>query len=151
MILYRPVGLQELKLIAESGYRAFPPRLPKQPIFYPVLNFEYAEQIASRWNTEDPNSGYAGIVLRFEVEGAYVQKFPVQVVGAADVHQELWVPAEELEEFNRHIVGEITVEAAYYGARFVGERLSILSSLLQYENSVLNSHSVTSKQGNNTK
>ena len=87
MILYRPVGLQELKLIAESGYRAFPPRLPEQPIVYPVLNFEFAEQIASRWNTEDPNSGYAGIVLRFEVEDAYVRRFPVQVVGEADVHQ----------------------------------------------------------------
>ena len=33
MILYRPVGEQELALIRESGYTAFPPRLPEQPIF----------------------------------------------------------------------------------------------------------------------
>ena len=39
--LYRPVGQRELNLIAASGYRAFPPRLPEQPIFYPVLNEEY--------------------------------------------------------------------------------------------------------------
>ena len=37
-ILYRPVGPKELELIVASGYREFPPRLPEQPIFYPVLN-----------------------------------------------------------------------------------------------------------------
>lgn len=42
--LFRPVGLYELRLIAAGGYRAFPPRLPTQPIFYPVLNLEYATQ-----------------------------------------------------------------------------------------------------------
>lgn len=45
--LYRPVGPNELKLIAASGYREFPPRLPEQPIFYPVLNEEYARQIST--------------------------------------------------------------------------------------------------------
>ena len=38
MILYRPVGLEELELIYDSGMKAFPARMPKQPIFYPVLN-----------------------------------------------------------------------------------------------------------------
>ena len=40
--LYRPVGANELKLIEEVGYTAFPPRLPEQPIFYPVMNEAYA-------------------------------------------------------------------------------------------------------------
>jgi len=44
--LYRPVGPKELALIAASGYRAFPPRLPEQPIFYPVLNETYAADIS---------------------------------------------------------------------------------------------------------
>jgi hypothetical protein len=35
--LYRPVGKKELELIRASGFRAFPPRLPGQPFFYPVL------------------------------------------------------------------------------------------------------------------
>jgi len=118
MILYRPVGLNELKLIAELGYKAFPPRLPEQPIFYPVLNFAYAEQIAQGWNTK--RSPFAGFVTKFEVDDEYVQKFDVQVVGN-QMHQELWVPAEELDEFNRHIIGTITVEAAYYGEQFAGE------------------------------
>lgn len=119
MILYRPVGLKELELIAQAGYTAFPPRLLEQPIFYPVLSFEYAEQIARDWNTT--SGKFAGFVTRFEVEDAFVSKFEVHVVGRGDVHQELWVSAEELEEFNAHIVSGITVEAAYYGAKFEGQ------------------------------
>lgn len=118
MLLYRPVGFKELQLIAQANFKAFPPRLPEQPIFYPVLNFEYAQQIARDWNTK--SNSFAGFVTKFEVEDDYVKKFDVQVVGSR-IHQELWVPAEELEEFNRHIIGIITVKAAYYGERFKGE------------------------------
>ena len=118
MMLYRPVGLTKLKLIAQNDFKAFLPRLPEQPIFYPVLNFEYTEQIARGWNTKRPP--YAGFVTRFEVDDEYVQTFEVQVVGN-QMHQELRVPAEELEEFNRHIVGSIVVEPAYYGEKFTGE------------------------------
>jgi hypothetical protein len=120
VILYRPVGLKELELIARADFRAFPPRLAHQPFFYPVLNFEYAQQIAQDWNTKDEASGFAGFVTRFEVEDKYVAQFEIQVVGSTH-HQELWIPAEELETFNHHIVGKIEVEAAYYGERFTGE------------------------------
>ncbi len=44
--LYRPTGEKEFALIRASGWREFPLRLPEQPIFYPVLNEEYAAQIA---------------------------------------------------------------------------------------------------------
>jgi hypothetical protein len=103
--LYRPVGRKELSLIEASGWRAFPPRLPDQPIFYPVMNEEYAIQIARDWNV--PQSG-AGYVTRFEVDAAFLKRYEEQVVGGS-VHRELWVPAEELEEFNKHIVGVIEV------------------------------------------
>jgi hypothetical protein len=118
MFLYRPVGLEELKLIAASNFRAFPPRLPEQPIFYPVLNFEYAEQIARDWNTKC--NSFAGFVTKFEVEDDYVKQFEVRVVGS-NIHQELWIPAEDLVEFNRHIIGKITIKATYYGEKFNGE------------------------------
>ncbi len=118
MILYRPVGPKELELIARSGFKAFPPRLPEQPIFYPVLNFEYAAQIAREWNSTGPAG--AGFVTRCEVEQNYAEQFEIHTVGN-HTHQELWVPAEELAEFNRHLVGLITVEAAYYGDKFSGE------------------------------
>lgn len=106
--LYRPVGEKELSLIAASGYRSFPPRLSEQPIFYPVLNREYAEQIARDWNTKDENSGFAGYVLEFEVDAGYLERFDVHKVGS-ETHLEYWIPAEELDEFNRHIRGEIRV------------------------------------------
>lgn len=121
MILYRPVGVRELELIAQSGFRAFPPRLPIQPIFYPVLNFDYAAQIARYWNTKDPVSGYAGFVTRFEIDGEFAARYPVQTVGSNRVHNELWVPAEELDEFNSHIFGAIVVEAAFTGPQYEGE------------------------------
>ena len=103
--LYRPVGRAELKLIEASGWIAFPPRLPEQPIFYPVLNEEYASQIARDWNVKESGSGY---VTRFEVEAAYIDQFEEQVVGNAR-HRELWIPADQLDEFNRRIVGVIEV------------------------------------------
>ncbi|HEV2705113.1 MAG TPA: hypothetical protein VGV59_04265 [Pyrinomonadaceae bacterium] len=43
-VLYRPVGQKELELIRASDFREFPPRLPEQPIFYPVLSEKYAVQ-----------------------------------------------------------------------------------------------------------
>lgn len=120
MTLYRPVGLKELELIAQSAFSAFPPRLEIQPIFYPVLNFEYADQIAREWNTKDPVSGFVGFVTEFDVQEPYVLKFEIQVVGGARVHQELWVPSEELDEFNRHIVGPIRVTASFAGPEYQG-------------------------------
>src|SRR5436305_7920839 len=105
--LYRPVGPEELALIIASGFREFPPRLADQPIFYPVLNEEYAVQIARDWNV--PASG-AGYVTRFSVSTIFLERYPPQTVGGS-IHRELWVPAEELDEFNRHIVGLIEVIA----------------------------------------
>jgi hypothetical protein len=106
--LYRPVGQKELDLIASNGYRAFPPRLPGQPIFYPVLNRKYAEQIARDWNTQDEGSGFVGYVLEFQVAQAYLAQFEIKKVGATE-HLEYWIPAEQLDEFNRQIQGEIRV------------------------------------------
>lgn len=110
--LYRPVGQGELDLIAANGFKSFPPRLPEQPIFYPVLTKEYAEQIARDWNTRDERSGFAGYVLEFEVESKYLERLEIRKVGTSQ-HVEYWIPAEELEEFNRHIDGEILVIAKF--------------------------------------
>ena len=107
--LYRPVGPKELALIAASGFREFPPRLPEQPIFYPVLNEEYARQIARDWNVAASGAGY---VTRFNVRKGFLAKYAEQQVGTS-VHRELWIPAEELSELNRNIVGLIEVIAEY--------------------------------------
>jgi len=107
--LYRPVGPKELELIEASGWRAFPKRLPGQPVFYPVLNEDYATQIARDWNAKQEGVGY---VTRFEVNAEYARRYPPQTVGSS-LHKELWVPAEELPEFNANIVGEIKVIAEF--------------------------------------
>lgn len=116
--LYRPVGLTELKLIHTSGMKNFPPRLDWQPIFYPVMNQEYAEQIADGWNTKDEFSGYAGFVLAFDLPKEYLSKFEIKNVGGF-IHNELWVPSEELNEFNHQIIGEIRLVKKYLGDKFV--------------------------------
>ncbi len=108
-ILYRPVGPKELALIEQSGWKKFPPRLPEQPIFYPVTNEEYAIQIARDWNV--PASG-SGFVTRFTVRTSYLNKFEIQNVGG-EIHNEYWIPAEELEEFNSNIVGNIEVTKSF--------------------------------------
>jgi hypothetical protein len=110
--LFRPVGQRELDLIAANGFRAFPARLPEQPIFYPVLSQEYAEQIARDWNTKDERSGYVGYVTEFAVESDYLKQFEIRKVGGQE-HLEYWIPAEQLEEFNGHICGEIRVIAKF--------------------------------------
>ena len=112
--LYRPVGQAELDLVRDSGFIAFPPRLPEQPIFYPVLTRSYAEQIARDWNTKDPRSGFVGYVLQFQVRRDYLEKFPVQRAGSSQ-HREYWIPADQLNEFNQNIVGKIEVIAEFRG------------------------------------
>ena len=106
MRLFRPVGLKEPRLIFETEMTAFPPRLPEQPIFYPVLNAPYAIKIARDWNTK--SAMRAGYVTEFEVEDAYGSRCEPRIVGSRE-HEELWVPAEELAEFNSHIHGKIHV------------------------------------------
>src|SRR5262245_14212713 len=110
--LYRPVGQKELNLIQKSNYTAFPPRLPHQPIFYPVLNEEYATQIARDWNTKDAASGHAGYVTRFRVRADFLCQYAVHTVGSS-VHQEYWIPADDLDEFNMNIDGKIEVIAEF--------------------------------------
>ena len=103
--LYRPVSYSELVLVKKSGWKEFPPRLPEQPIFYPVMNEEYAIQIARDSNMPAYGAGY---VLKFDVDTNFLSKYKVENVGGP-IHNELWIPAEDLQDFNAHIIGVISV------------------------------------------
>jgi hypothetical protein len=103
--LFGPVGPEELRLIEQSAFHAFPPRLPEQPIFYPVLTEDYASKIARDWNVPASGSGY---VTRFEVRRAFLSRYQVQRAGGEQL-QEYWIPADDLPEFNRNIVGKIEI------------------------------------------
>lgn len=111
--LFRPVGRKELNLIEASGCTGFPPRLPEQPIFYPVLNEEYAAQIARDWNAKY-NEDKLGYVTKFEVRKDFLDSYEVKIVGGK-THEEYWIPAEDLEEFNQNIVGKIEIVAEFRG------------------------------------
>ena len=128
--LYRPVGLKELELILNSDSKTYPPRLDWQPIFYPVLNFDYAAQIAHDWNTKDSASDYVGYVTAFNIDATFLERYDIQNVGA-NGHNELWVPAEDLALFNENIQGCIQVEAAFYGADYKGDikKTSVLKNM----------------------
>jgi len=106
--LYRPTGQPELDLLEAAGFRAWPPRLASQPIFYPVTNEGYAVQIARDWNVKDTENGRVGYVTRFEVDSDYLSQFPVETVGGRE-HSEYWIPSDRLDEFNEHIQSEIEV------------------------------------------
>ena len=107
--LYRPTGPEELALVGESGFTKWPPRLPEQPIFYPVTNEQYAIDIASDWNVKA--SGY-GCVMCFAVKKSFMDRYSIHQVGAAH-HTEWWIPAEDLDELNRHLVGRIEIVQEY--------------------------------------
>ena len=113
--------MKELELILEANSEAFPPRLDWQPIFYPVLNRQYAIEIARDWNTKDEASSYCGFVTAFDVDADYLSQFDEQVVGGTH-HRELWIPANELETFNSQIQGKIRVINAFYGEQYEGSR-----------------------------
>ena len=110
--LYRPVGQSELDRIQASGFRAFPPRLPHEPTFYAVLTEQYATQIARDWNTKDAASDFIGYVLGFAVQEEFLSRYPIRSVGDSR-HQEYWISAAELDQFNQHMVGRIQVLAVY--------------------------------------
>ena len=107
--LYRPTGPEELALLRNNRFTRWPPRLPEQPIFYPVTNEQYAIEIARDWNVKA--SGY-GCVTRFQVRREFMDSYPIQQVGAAH-HTEWWIPAEQLENLNDNIVGIIEVIREY--------------------------------------
>ncbi len=107
--LWRPVGPQELRLIEQAEMRAFPPRLPEQPIFYPVTSEDYAVKIARDWNV--PASG-SGFVTRFAVSREFLDRYPVQPAGGR-AHSEHWIPAEDLDAFNAALVGPVEVVASF--------------------------------------
>lgn len=130
--LYRPVGKKELERIIETGWKAFPPRLDWQPIFYPVMNAEYAAEIITAWNLTDSFSGNCGFVTAFEVNADFLKQYEVQNVGTFN-HNELWIPAEQLPLLNAAIIGHIQVIQRFYGDNFDGrsdngEALAALSA-----------------------
>ena len=107
--LWRPTGPEELALVEESDWSEWPPRLPDQPIFYPVLNEDYATRIARDWNVKASGVGY---VTKFEVRKSYLDGYDVQQAGGKTI-LEYWIPAEDLPNLNANIVGKIEIVSEF--------------------------------------
>ena len=58
-----------------------------------------------------PHSG-VGYVTRFRVRKDFLDAYPVEQAGGRTI-LEYWIPAEDLEAFNDHIVGLIEVVSEY--------------------------------------
>jgi len=85
--LWRPTGPKN-SLVEASRWREWPPRLPGQPIFYPVLNEQYATMIARDWNVRQSGPGY---VTRFRVRRSFLDRYQVHQVGGQAI-LEYWIP-----------------------------------------------------------
>jgi hypothetical protein len=138
-VLYRPVGQRQYELVEAMGFRRFLPRLPEQPFFYPVANEEYATQIAREWNGWDEASGWTGHVLQFRVRSEFLRDYPVRTVGSA-LHQEYWIPADQMDLFNRSmglssrsLASEGTRRSGWVSAELFYAAAMMLDSLLRLE------------------
>ncbi len=109
--LHRPVGTEELAFLRAADFRAFPPRLPQQPIFYPVTNEACATRIARDWNARH-NDDKRGYVTWFAVRANVLATYERKVVGGRE-HEEFWIPAEDVPAFNASITGPIEVIAEF--------------------------------------
>ena len=112
--LYRPVGQEEPELIEGSGFESFPPRLREQPIFYPVLNEEYATQIARDWNAR-MNDDQVGYVTRFKISRQFIECYERHIVGGS-LHEEYWIPADDLVIFNQNMIDKIEGISKFKGS-----------------------------------
>ncbi|MET0791633.1 MAG: hypothetical protein ABW061_08950 [Polyangiaceae bacterium] len=117
MILYRPRWPGRTSADLRSGPEGFSAASPGSADFYPVLNQPYAGKIPKDWNMKSGSK--AGFVTHFEIDDAYATRFERRIVGS-QAHEELWVPAEELAEFNEHIVGAIRIVEAHFGEGYIG-------------------------------
>jgi hypothetical protein len=62
-------------------------------------------KIARDWNVPASGSGH---VTRFEVDADFIDQYAVQQARGRS-HLEYWIPAEDLDDFNKAIVGLIHV------------------------------------------
>jgi len=113
--LFRAVGQGEHDMVKESG--KFPARMPWQPLFCPMLEESYAVEVARGHHTQDPASGYVGYVLRFRVRRAFIERYDPVTAGGVEHHREYRIPAEDLADLNKNLVGPIEVLHSFRGSR----------------------------------
>ena len=111
MELYRPLSAEEYNAVAEKGFRGFPPRSAEQPLFAALLSQTGAKKIARHMRIEK-QAEHTAYVVSFLVDDAYIRQFPVQQDDEPDFRA-LWIPAEDVEILNQHLIGKIRIIERY--------------------------------------
>ncbi|MBR5372478.1 MAG: hypothetical protein IK130_09720 [Oscillospiraceae bacterium] len=111
MELYRPISGEEYRAIEERGFQGFPKRTEGQQILTVLLSQDGAMEIARRLRVEKQKDNKV-YVVSFLVEDSYIRQFPVQYREKPE-YSALWIPAEETEILNQHIIGKIRLVTSY--------------------------------------
>ncbi|MCQ2408197.1 MAG: hypothetical protein MJ065_06670 [Oscillospiraceae bacterium] len=119
MELYRPLISEEYRAVEAMGFEGFPPRSEEQPLFTALLSEEGATQIARHMRISKATENFI-YVVSFIVDDAYIRQFPVQHAKERE-RQALWIPADEVEILNQHLIGRIRLLASYQIDRSDGE------------------------------
>ena len=120
MELYRPISADEYAALKEKDFSGFPPRDAGQPLLTALLSQEGASQIARHMRVDKQTEDNTVYVVGFLVEDPYIRQFPVQHAGETD-RRALWIPAEEVEILNQHLIGKIRVLEQFQLDRTVGD------------------------------
>ncbi|MBQ5334654.1 MAG: hypothetical protein J6Z45_01760 [Oscillospiraceae bacterium] len=105
MELFRPLPAEEFRQIEANGFASFPARSSGQQLFTALLSHEGAAEIARRMRIEK-QAEHTVYVVGFLVEDAYIRQFSVQNSDQPE-RSALWIPAEEIDILNQHLVGKI--------------------------------------------
>ena len=119
MELYRPLNAEEYHEVEALQFQGFPPRTEEQPLFTALLSEEGASQIARHMRIAKQKENIV-YVVSFLVDDAYIRQFPVQHSDERN-RRALWIPADEMEILNQHLIGSIRVLASYEIDRSDGE------------------------------
>ena len=119
MELYRPLSAEEYRAVEEKGFTGFPPRSEEQPLFTALLSEEGATQIARHMRISKTAENLI-YVVSFLVDDAYIRQFPVQHANERN-RRALWIPADEVDILNQHLIGKIRLIASYQIDRSDGE------------------------------
>ena len=120
MELYRPISADEYAAIKEKEFKGFPHRSAEQPLFTALLSQEGSIQIARRLRVDKQTESDMVYVVGFIAEDAYIRQFPVQHADDPE-RRALWIPAEEIDILNQHLIGKIRVLDSFEIDRSIGD------------------------------
>jgi hypothetical protein len=107
--LYQALSPRQLAALIRADWRRIEPGWAGEQFIYLKLCQRYAEMIARQ--SEVPLHG-AGYVVRLVLPAVVIGQYQLETVAYED-HLEYRLPVTELQEVNRHLVGEVQPISAF--------------------------------------